>query len=86
MPKTRKRIDRLVAQAIGIAIELVRNGGPAASSETIAERLDVCSGCEYLDVKHCVLCGCACGNGKSFLNKLAYAASECPDGRWGKAE
>lgn len=86
MPKRKKRIDRILAQAIGIAIEIVSNGGPAASSETIAERLEICSGCEHLDGRHCVLCGCACDHGRSFFNKLAYAASECPDGRWEKVE
>lgn len=59
-----------------------------ADQETIDARLAICQQCPHLQNDHCVKCGCACGGGKKYLNKLAHKSSECPDNppRWGAAE
>ena len=74
-----------------LALELCRwmtAGKPYRSNSDInAIFTDICEPCEYFERKSdvrgtCKLCGCKLKKtGKSF-NKIAWATSRCPDGRW----
>lgn len=66
------------------AIKHIAKGMPTCTQEQIDERLDICKGCKWFAGTYCKKCGCACGSGKKFLNKLAWADQECPVGKWGK--
>ena len=59
-----------------------------ADQATIDARLAICQQCPHLKNEHCQKCGCACGGGKKYLNKLAHKSSACPDSppRWGAVE
>lgn len=59
-----------------------------ADQETIDARLAICQQCPHLKADHCQKCGCACGGGKKYLNKLAHKSSVCPANppRWGAVE
>ena len=65
----------------------IRSGQGFLSKDNILARLEICKGCPHFRKQQsCTLCGCGCGNSKSFLNKLAYPDEKCPDtpSRWGK--
>lgn len=55
-------------------------GRPESTREEIANRLEICQGCEAYMCGSCAVCGCyintnLASEGK---NKLAWADSECP--------
>jgi len=60
-------------------------GFPASSQAQIDHRFSICSSCEMYDAKNtqCLVCGCFINNKRIFLNKLAWADQECPNGKWG---
>lgn len=63
----------------------VWSGFPKANQEQILERFKICSqGCDMYNKKDstCLLCGCNVNDKKIFMNKLAWADQECPDGKW----
>ena len=70
------------------AIKHVAKGIPTCSEEQIKERMSVCERCPYFSGLICThsACGCNVNNKRKFLNKLAWADQECPDGRWGKVQ
>jgi hypothetical protein len=57
-------------------------GMPRRSETEIAERLEICQACEFLQNNHCVKCGCACVERNRVMNKLALATETCPLGKW----
>ena len=64
------------------AARWAKSGFAIAKTETIKERLEKCSGCEFWDKKSyggsgkCLVCGC------STKAKLALATSKCPKQKW----
>ncbi len=67
MPDT-SELSRVIAERIALLPEEAR-----ASAETVARRLAVCRGCEYLTNGGCALCGC-------YVElRTAKAALRCPD-------
>ena len=62
----------------------IASGMPTCTQEQINERLEICKGCKWFGGTYCKKCGCACGSGKKFLNKLAWADQKCPVGKWDK--
>lgn len=77
MPATVTRIKNYLKAAV----HHVRTGSVTCSDQEIADRLEVCSGCEFFDGKACGKCGCRV-NSTRFLNKLAWADQDCPVGKW----
>jgi len=80
-------VNRVAEYAREYAI-WARAGKPYRSDSDInAIFTDICEPCEYFERKSdvrgiCKLCGCKLKKtGKSF-NKIAWATSKCPDGRW----
>jgi hypothetical protein len=62
-----------------------RAGKPLRTAERMAELYDEkCSPCEFYKNSACDLCGCNIRREGNALNKLAWATTECPDGRWKK--
>lgn len=62
-------------------------GFPKSTQKEIDDRFSICTdGCDMYNSKDstCMLCGCNINNRKQFLNKLAWADQECPDGKWFK--
>jgi hypothetical protein len=72
----------------------VRAGVPQASDEAVAERFAICQGCELFETKgegvgQCnhKTCGCALKRvGLEGRNKLRWADSKCPIGKWSAVE
>jgi hypothetical protein len=64
----------------------VAAGMPMASDEEIIRRHDICLGCEHLQDNACTQCGCPISRVRGYVSKLSWADSECPAGKWGKAE
>ncbi len=64
----------------------VYSGFPKANMQEIKNRYSICLSCEYFDPKEsqCTICGCNLSQKKVFLNKLAWADQECPEGKWHK--
>jgi len=61
-------------------------GFPVCNQQQLKERLEICQACDQFDGQHCQICGCRCGAGHGFLNKLSWADASCPDPRgpkWG---
>jgi uncharacterized paraquat-inducible protein A len=60
------------------------SGFPTANSTQILERYDICVQCENFnkDKSICNICGCNLSRRKEFMNKLAWADSECPINKW----
>lgn len=61
-------------------------GMPKANKKQINERWAICNDCVFIDRENsqCGVCGCNISNKKIFMNKLAWADSECPKGFWGQ--
>lgn len=61
-------------------------GSPKSTKTQISYRYNICLSCDYFDKvnSQCLHCGCNINNKKMFLNKLAWADQECPEGKWGK--
>lgn len=64
----------------------VAAGMPMASDEEIVRRHDICLQCEHLVNGACSQCGCPISRIRGYVSKLSWADSECPVGKWGKAE
>ena len=79
-PSLPKKLKNFALSAIKHAV----NGMPTCTQEEINERLEICKGCKWFRGGRCAKCGCACGNNKKFLNKLAWADQKCPIGKWGR--
>lgn len=64
----------------------IRSGLPKSTKEEIKYRYSVCESCDKFNrVKsECGVCGCAISMKSIFLNKLAWADQECPEGKWPK--
>lgn len=65
-------------------IKHVSKGIPTCTDEQIQKRLAICKECVYFTGSNCIhkRCGCNINDQQRFLNKLAWADQECPDGRW----
>ena len=73
-PNIFKKISKL-AKAVKKHAE---GGFENVEPEEYANRLQICSGCEFQKDAKCIKCGC-------FLNKKAWWATEdCPIGKWPK--
>ena len=61
---------------------MMQGEGIFATQEVQAERRRICNGCEFNDKAEgkCVKCGCVLDW------KIASAALECPEGKWGMDE
>jgi hypothetical protein len=68
------------------AVGHVAAGMPMASDEEIIRRHDICTACEFLQNDACTKCGCPVVRARKYVSKLSWADSECPVGKWGKAE
>lgn len=55
------------------------NGFQQATFKVMQERLDICSSCIKNIKGRCDVCGC------SVANKISWAVSECPLGKWAKS-
>ena len=77
-------MDKLlrVGRFAGALARHFAKGRPKCTQQQIDDRLEICKACPHLRVDHCSLCGCRCKGNQEFLNKLAWADQECPDGRW----
>lgn len=64
----------------------VSRGLPKATSQEILYRYNVCVSCNRFDKdkSQCGVCGCNLSKKSKFLNKLAWADQECPEGKWPK--
>lgn len=62
----------------------IYSGSPKSTKEQINQRYLVCMGCDQFNrtKEQCNVCGCVIKNKKIFLNKLAWADQECPQGKW----
>lgn len=76
-----KKMPNLFQQAKNFAaasVEHVANGMKNAEKTVQETRMEICQGCEFMDVKsqRCTACGC-------FLpTKTKWASSSCPKGKW----
>jgi len=61
-----------------------RGGFVAVSDETRANRLAVCQACPLFDGKICTHknCGCSIKRTAEWIDKLSWASSACPIGKW----
>lgn len=61
-------------------------GFPKSTQQEIYNRFSICKECDqYNNIKQeCNVCGCNINTRKVFLNKLAWADQECPQGKWYK--
>lgn len=59
-------------------------GGTLVSEEVRDERLAICQGCPLLVEGICSheSCGCPIRNKSAFIDKLSWASSVCPLGKW----
>jgi hypothetical protein len=79
----------LYTQVTGFAAAIVKHaaaGMPMCDSEEISRRHDICLACEHLKNDACTLCGCPISRTARYVSKLSWADSECPAGKWGKAD
>lgn len=53
-------------------------GAPMCDDVQLEARLNICQSCEQFDGQHCRVCGCRCGAGQNYFNKLAWADASCP--------
>lgn len=60
------------------------SGFPTANNQQILERYSICIICENFNHEKsiCNICGCNLSKRKEFMNKLAWADSECPIDKW----
>ena len=66
------------------AIAHLLNGSPTCTQQQLDERFAVCQACKWFRGNTCnhQKCGCNVNGAQKYLNKLAWAEQECPDGRW----
>ena len=64
----------------------IYSGFPKSTKEEINYRYNICLNCDMYSKKmsQCMVCGCNINNKKIFMNKLAWADQECPNGKWSK--
>lgn len=76
------------------AISHFLKGSPTCSQEQIDERAKICLSCPFFAHQtgsatpgegYCMHegCGCNISTNMKYLNKLAWADQQCPDGKWG---
>lgn len=61
------------------------SGFPKSSQEEINFRFKICTQeCDMYNKEDstCMMCGCNINQKKIFMNKLAWADQECPQGKW----
>lgn len=64
------------------------SGFPTCNKKQISERYRICLRCDKFNKTKsiCNVCGCNLSNRKEFMNKLAWADQECPEGKWYKID
>jgi hypothetical protein len=78
-------LDRTLSLAKSVA-DWKKSGFSTATAEKLADRLDICKGCEFWDGEafagtgKCKKCGC------STQAKLRMATSKCPIDKWGTVD
>ena len=65
------------------AAKHVAAGAPRCTDEQIAERFEICVGCEHYDGSECRKCGCPVVRKRQWISKLSWAGESCPVGKWG---
>jgi hypothetical protein len=82
MPSTVVRIKNYIASLA----EHVANGSKLVPLDVRQDRAAICEQCEYRNIKSnsCSLCGCQLNEENVLGDKLAWAVSECPAGKWSK--
>lgn len=62
----------------------VWHGFPKTTQSEILDRYSICIACDKFNQtkSECGVCGCAISKKSKFLNKLAWADQECPEGKW----
>jgi uncharacterized paraquat-inducible protein A len=62
----------------------VVSGFPTCNKQQINYRYNICISCNEFNKEKsiCNICGCNLSNRKEFMNKLAWADQECPEGKW----
>lgn len=66
----------------------VWHGFPKTTQSEILDRYSICIDCDKFnrEKSECGVCGCAISKKSKFLNKLAWADQECPEGKWAKID
>lgn len=66
----------------------IKAGLPKSTQDEINTRFSICQKCEMFDntYSQCMVCGCNVNKKKIFMNKLAWADQQCPQGKWNKIE
>lgn len=60
-------------------------GFPKSTQDEINFRFNICTtDCDMYNKQDssCMMCGCNINQKKIFMNKLAWADQECPQGKW----
>jgi uncharacterized paraquat-inducible protein A len=62
----------------------VVSGFPTCDKQQIEDRYEICISCHNFNKEKsiCNICGCNLSNQREFMNKLAWADQECPEGKW----
>jgi len=62
----------------------IYSGMPKSSQQEINRRFAICKVCPLYvaEEKECGVCGCNVNDRRIFMNKLAWADQECPEGKW----
>lgn len=60
------------------------SGADTVADDVRNQRLSVCESCEKFDGKVCThpKCGCSIKKKRAFIDKLSWASSVCPIGKW----
>jgi hypothetical protein len=78
MPSTARKVFTFTIAVIAHAAR----GNPTCTQEQIDQRLGICRACGDFTGRACRHCGCNCGSGRRYLNKLAWADQHCPSDKW----
>lgn len=80
-------LQRIKNFAVALASHIAV-GSPRASQADINARLEVCAECPLFNGSICTHANCGCNvTGEDvFMNKLSWADSTCPAGRWGAVQ
>lgn len=76
-------LQRAMNFAQAAAVHVV-TGLDTVSAEQRAERLAICKACPLYNGNICThsKCGCGISEQATFIDKLNWASSTCPDGKW----
>ena len=87
LQQQRQRLSAVqrIASATNVVSQTLLNGGHLASQEIIDQRLAICRDCSHHVDQKCDICGCQATQQQVWMNKIAHAASGCPDNppKWG---